>query len=113
PDGENLAALAPVKGRQNVVVINLEKRNAIQVTGFTGRDIVGVRWLNNKRLRVSTGALATRPVPARGGGLYAVDRDGSAMRLIGEGGADEQLSGGASMVARPIAYVGKPAGDSD
>jgi dipeptidyl aminopeptidase/acylaminoacyl peptidase len=113
PDGENIAALAPVKGRQNVVVINLEKRNAIPVTGFTNRDIVAVRWLNNKRLLLSTGSLATRVAEARGGGLYAVDRDGAAMRLLGEGGADEQMVGGAKMVARPIGYVGKPGGDSD
>src|SRR5258708_38095882 len=112
PDGENIAALAPVKGRQNVVVINLEKRNAIPVTGFTNRDIVAVRWLNNKRLLLSTGSLATRVSEARGGGLYAVDRDGSAMRLVGEG-SDERLTAGARMVGRPIAYVAKLGGDSD
>src|SRR5258708_36509175 len=93
PDGENIAALAPVKGRQNVVVINLEKRNAIPVTGFTNRDIVAVRWLNNKRLLLSTGSLATRVSEARGGGLYAGDRDGSAVGPRGRGPAERLTAG--------------------
>jgi dipeptidyl aminopeptidase/acylaminoacyl peptidase len=112
PDGENIAALAPLAGRQNVVVVNVEKRTATPVTAFTGRDIVQVRWVNNKRLLINTGSLATRAADARGGGLYAVDRDGSGLRLLGEG-SDEQIGGGARLVARPIAIVRTLPGDGD
>ena len=32
PDGTNLAALAPVKGRQNLVVLDIAKRSAQPLT---------------------------------------------------------------------------------
>src|SRR5258708_38242620 len=38
PDGENIAALAPVKGRQDVGGITLENANASPATGATSRD---------------------------------------------------------------------------
>jgi dipeptidyl aminopeptidase/acylaminoacyl peptidase len=111
PDGATIAALAPVSGRQNVVVIDMAKRTAAPVTAFTDRDIVMVRWVNSKRMLVQTGSLATRVADARGGGIYAVDRDGSALRLVGEG--EEQIGGGARMVARPISIVRTLPGETD
>jgi dipeptidyl aminopeptidase/acylaminoacyl peptidase len=114
PDGEHIAALAPVGKRQNLVVMNVEKRSAVPVTNFSDRDVVQFRWLNSKRLLASTGTLATRDFDAKGGGLYAVDRDGRYGRLIGEGGSeDEKLAGGARMVLRPIEVIRTLPGETD
>jgi len=112
PDGRTIAALAPLNGRQNVVVLDVEKRAARPVTGFATRDVVTVGWINNKRLLLRTGTLGTRDSDFRGGGLMAVDSDGSASRLVGEG-VDEQLAAGARMVYRPIALVRTLPGDTD
>ena len=77
PDGSSIAALAPVAGRQNLVVLDTRTRKPFPVTGFTDRDIVDVRWVNSKRLLVRTGTLNTRESDNRGGGLYAIDKDGA------------------------------------
>jgi len=71
PDGSSIAALAPVAGRQNLVVLDTRTRKPFPVTGFTDRDIVDVRWVNSKRLLVRTATLNTRESDYRGGGLYA------------------------------------------
>ncbi|HST01237.1 MAG TPA: hypothetical protein VLJ84_06225, partial [Usitatibacter sp.] len=55
PDGKNIAALAPVNGRQNLVVLDFEHRKALPVTHLDNKDIVEVFWLNDKRLMVETG----------------------------------------------------------
>src|SRR5438128_8297 len=112
PDGRHIAALIPVNGRQNVAVLDMEKRAATPVTSFDSRDVISVRWLNSKRLLLQTGSLGTRDFDARGGGLYAVDRDGSEGRLLGEG-SDEQLVGGLRGVFRPISLVRTLPGETD
>ncbi|MGZ5033939.1 MAG: alpha/beta fold hydrolase [Usitatibacter sp.] len=112
PDGEYLAATAPVNGRQNLVVIDLAKRAATTVTGMTSRDIVWFTWLNSKRLLVRTGTFGTRAVEARGGGLFAVDRDGAGGRQIGEG-SDEQMNAGLRAVVRPLEFVRALPGETD
>jgi dipeptidyl aminopeptidase/acylaminoacyl peptidase len=104
PDGQQLAALAPVGGRINLVVMDLDKRGATPVTGMTTRDIVWFTWLNNKRLLVRTGTFGTRALEARGGGLFAIDRDGSEGRQLGEG-SDEQMKAGFRAVIRPLSFV--------
>ena len=86
PDGLHIAALAPVNGRQNLVILDLDHRKGIPVTHLDNKDIVEVFWLNDKRLMARTGRLGTRQDDIRGGGLYAVDADGSNERRVIEGG---------------------------
>ncbi|MGZ5071966.1 MAG: prolyl oligopeptidase family serine peptidase [Usitatibacter sp.] len=93
PDGQHIGALAPVNGRQNLVMLDLDHRKAVPLTALDNKDIVSIRWLNAKRLLVSTGTLAARVDDARGGGLYAVDFDGGNERRVAEGG-DELAFGG-------------------
>src|SRR4051812_29280850 len=76
PDGENIAALSPVVGHQNLVILGADRKKATPVTTMDDKDIVEFRWLSNKRLLVRTGSLGSRVDDARGGGLYAVDIDG-------------------------------------
>ena len=96
PDGKRIAALAPSKGRQNVVVIDIADRKAVPVTGFEKLDVVGVSWLNNNRLLFSVGRLGVRVDDSLGGGLLAVDRDGKNFHALNQPGGS---------VARPLAFV--------
>ncbi len=111
PDGTRIVALAPVSGHQNIVVLDVDHRKAVPVTGLSDRDVVEVNWVNNKRLVFSTGKLGTRDDEQRGGGLYAVDPDGGNARQLGEGGGDEGM--GSQMVVRPISILRLLPGDGD
>ena len=113
PDGQTIAALAPVAGRQNLVVLDVKTHKPTPITGFTDRDIVEVGWVNSKRLLVRTGSLATRQSDVRGGGLYAIDKDGADGRMVSEGGSDEQAISGARMVGRVLIPVRDLPGESD
>jgi dipeptidyl aminopeptidase/acylaminoacyl peptidase len=97
PDGKYIAALAPSKGRMNVVVIDIADHKALPVTGFEKLDVVTVGWLNNHRLLFSVGRLGVRDDDSLGGGLLAVDRDGKNFHSLDE-------SGGGN-VARPLTFV--------
>jgi hypothetical protein len=59
PDGKTIAALAPVAGRQNLVVLDTATKKPNPVTGFNNRDVVEFDWINSKRLLVRSGSLAT------------------------------------------------------
>jgi dipeptidyl aminopeptidase/acylaminoacyl peptidase len=86
PDGQHIAALAPVNGRQNLVVLDLDHKKAEPITRLDNKDIVQVFWLNDKRIMVRTGKLGTRQDDIRGGAMYAVDWDGSNERKVIDGG---------------------------
>src|SRR6476469_8496962 len=50
PDGKKLAALTPIKGRDNLAVVDLEKRTSNVITAFEKADAAGIFWVNNNRL---------------------------------------------------------------
>ena len=112
PDGATIAALAPVAGRQNLLVLDVKTRKPAPVTGYTTRDIVEVHWVSSKRLLVRTGTLGTQSFEARGGGLFAIDRDASDGRMISEG-SDEQSTAGVRFVGRPLFLVRTLPGETD
>ena len=113
PDGASIGALAPVNGRQNLVVMETKTRKPTPVTGFDSRDIVDMDWVNSKRLLVRTGSLATQDFDSKGGALYAIDRDGSASRMLSEGGSDEQSGSGYRLVGRFLVLVRTLPGETD
>ena len=113
PDGKAIAALAPVAGRQNVVVLDAATKKAAPLTGFDTRDIVEMSWVNSKRLLVRTGSIATRDFDHRGGALYAIDIDGADGRMVSEGGQDEQAKGGLRLVGRFLELVRTLPGETD
>ena len=113
PDGKTIAALAPVAGRQNVVVLDAATKKPTPVTGFDTRDIVQLFWVNSKRLLVRTGSIATRDFDHRGGALYAIDIDGADGRMISEGGSDEQAKAGVRFVGRFLRLVRTLPGETD
>ncbi len=111
PDGTHIAALAPLNQKQGLVVIDIKSRSATPAAGRSDRDIVSVSWINNKRLLYTTGRLAERDFDQRGGGVFAVDIDGSAERLISEG-SDERTAWGARTF-RSLEVVRTLPGDTD
>jgi dipeptidyl aminopeptidase/acylaminoacyl peptidase len=113
PDGKHIAALAPLNEKQGLVVIDMKTRTATPIAGRSDRDIVNVSWINNKRVLYTTGRLAERDFDQRGGGLFAVDIDGSAERLISEGSDERGSAGWGRNTFRPLAVVRTLPGDSD
>ncbi len=84
PKGDRLAALVPLKDRDNLVVIDLVKRTRTTITNFTDNDVINFNWINNDRLflRVADGRDAQGE--ARYRGTYAVNVDGSGVRNLTE-----------------------------
>src|SRR5206468_1820939 len=84
PDGKWIAALAPVRNHQNVVIMDLASKKAKPVTMIDNHDVVWFRWLTSDRLILETGSRGTRVDDYRGGAIWAVDRDGSNERRLNE-----------------------------
>jgi dipeptidyl aminopeptidase/acylaminoacyl peptidase len=82
--GRYLSAVVPLKGRMNLVVIDLEKRESKQVTAMTDFDVIFSRWVGDEHLVFSLGFLdtPTGAYSADGGGLFVVSRDGAHFREL-------------------------------
>jgi hypothetical protein len=82
PDGKKLASLVPINGRDNVVVLDLEKRSRTNLTNFDTYDATNITWITNDRLwfRTTEGRDASGRSPYRGS--FAVNIDGSAIKNI-------------------------------
>lgn len=80
PDGRKLVALTPFKGRDNVVVVDLDKRTRNVITAFERLDATGLFWVNSNRLclRVVNGKEVTGEPNYRG--FYCIDANGEDLR---------------------------------
>ncbi len=80
PSGGRLAALTPIKGRDNLVVIDLAKRTRNVITSFEDFDVANFFWVNDERLclRVADGQDVTGRFTYRG--FYCIDQDGKDIR---------------------------------
>lgn len=80
PGGGRLAALAPIKGRNNLVVIDVAKRTRNVITSFEENDVANFFWVNDDRLclRVADGQEVTGRFTYRG--FYCIDHDGKDIR---------------------------------
>ena len=83
-DGRYFAATAPIGGRMNLVVIDLETRKGVALTNYTNFDVIEVHWVGNERIVYSLGQANTPTGPgvADGGGLFMVTRDGKDARVL-------------------------------
>ena len=77
PDGEWLAALAPVNGRRNLAVLHISERQATAITNARSTDIGSFFWATNDRLVYSVDVDGNEAY-----GLYAIDRDGKNWREL-------------------------------
>lgn len=82
-NGRYLAAITPVKGRANLVVLDLQTMKPRSITALTRWDVIRYHWAGDFLL-YSVGTLDT-PTGAEtghGGGLFAVRVDGSDFRKL-------------------------------
>jgi acetyl esterase/lipase len=82
PSGDLLVALAPVDGRRSLVAMDVKTRKPRGVTRMSDFDIASFEWVNDKRLVFSVMDLQLGAGEQRGGGLFAVDVDGSNYRVL-------------------------------
>ena len=80
PNGKFLAALVPIRGRNNLAVIDLDSKSRTVVTELSTLDVSNFWWVNNGRLcfRVADGQEVTGQFNGRG--TYCTDRDGGNVR---------------------------------
>lgn len=77
PDGQKIACLIPYQHRQNLAVIDLEKKTKNLLTSFTDNDVGSLIWISNNRL-IFTQDEDGMEEPA----LMAVDADGKNPLLL-------------------------------
>ena len=76
PDGKKLAALRPIKGRTNLVIIDFQTRKSNAVTGFDDFDVVDFTWISSDRLYFRIADQQVVSGSQRMEGAFAVDVDG-------------------------------------
>lgn len=83
PDGKSMAVLIPRKDRFVLAVIRLDTREPRIIASDPDWDIVRPAWVNNQRLvfSLSKGSNAVYE-DQKGGGLFAVNIDGSQFRKL-------------------------------
>lgn len=92
PDGKKLAALAPINGRMNLVMVDLETRKPTAVTGIKNQDVSGFLWANNDRFLFFMDKDGSESF-----GIFAVNTDGTLMRTLVEP-LEAQIKGGKSVI---------------
>ncbi|HWH41723.1 MAG TPA: S9 family peptidase [Usitatibacter sp.] len=80
PNGKLLAALVPIRGRNNLAVIDIESKSRTVITELSNLDVFTFWWVNNGRLcfRVADGQEVTGRIVNRG--TFCTDRDGGNVR---------------------------------
>lgn len=82
PDGKLFAALQDVEGRMNLSVGDLKARKLTRVTSFTTFDVRTYQWISGTRLIFSLYDAKKGLAEQRGGGLFALNWDGSDQREL-------------------------------
>lgn len=82
PDGKLFAALQEVDGRMNLTVGDLKARKLTRVTSFTSIDVRTYQWISGTRLIFSLYDAKKGLAEQRGGGLFALNWDGSEPKEI-------------------------------
>ena len=110
PSTRLLAAIAPYKGRNNIVVLDLDKKSLKRVTAAADTDVSRYFWLGNERLVFVTGD--QQGFEFRGdGGVYAVDVDGSNARELNK--PSRAKSGEGQRVFRSYEPIGPVRGSKE
>ena len=111
--GKYLAAVAPFKGRLNLLVINMETRKGDLLTSYENFDVVNVHWVGDERLIYSLGLYDAPSGPSSfdGGGLFVVGRDGSKPKQLSSTLADNIRK--QQLVFRTMSFVRQIPGDTD
>lgn len=92
PNGKELAALVPVNGRMNIVIIDLGTKAGRVVTEMSKQDVSGFMWATNERLLFFMDKDGSESF-----GIFAVNSDGSKFRVLVEP-ADLRIANGAAVI---------------
>ncbi|MGM9515513.1 prolyl oligopeptidase family serine peptidase [Roseateles sp. DB2] len=84
PTGKFMAALREVKGRWNIVVVDLATRKATIITNFTDGDVTDLRWITDERLLFSIHDQERGSGDQIASGLFAINRDASDFKQLSE-----------------------------
>lgn len=87
-DGGRFAAVQDVDGRMNLVAADMKARKLTRVTSFTSVDVSSYRWIGTKRIVFSVYDAKKGLAEQRGGGLFAVNADGSDPKELSPTGSD-------------------------
>ena len=111
--GKYLAATAPLKGRMNLLVLDLDTRKANLLTSFEDFDVINVRWVGDERLVFSLGQANSPTGPGQfdGGGLFVVGRDGSGSRRLSP--TIRETRGSGNNIYRGLTMVSTIPGSTD
>ena len=82
PSGKYLGALVPSGGRVRIAVIDVETKSLTVAGALQDDDIDWFEWVNDDRLVFSAIDLQAGLGEQRGGGLFAVNRDGKDFRIL-------------------------------
>ncbi|MEQ1518504.1 MAG: prolyl oligopeptidase family serine peptidase, partial [Usitatibacteraceae bacterium] len=80
PDGLRLAAIRPVNGRDNLVVLDFQAGKFQILSSFKEADVADFEWISNDRLYFRAADLGEGTSRILLKGAYAIDVDGSNLR---------------------------------
>jgi dipeptidyl aminopeptidase/acylaminoacyl peptidase len=110
PDGARFAAVQDVGGRMNLVAADLKSRKLTRVTNFGSVDVSGYRWIGNERVVFSVYDGKKGLAEQRGGGLFAVNWDGSEPKELSPTANDCQAR---NQICRQTRFLRRIAGQND
>jgi len=96
PNGKELAGLAPIGDRMNIVIIDMETKAGRVVTNETSQDVNGFMWATNDRLLYFMDKDGSESF-----GIFAVNTDGSKRRILIEP-LDLQIANGAAVIRTAV-----------
>lgn len=106
PNGKELAALAPVNGRMNIVVLDLKTRKPRLITAENEQDVSGFMWATNERILFFMDKDGSESF-----GIFAVNKDGSEPEVLVEP-LDAQIRSGRARI-RIVSVIDKLENDPD
>lgn len=110
PDGERFAAVQDVDGRMNLVAADMKARKLTRVTNFSSIDVSRYRWISSKRLVFSVYDARKGLTEQRGGGLFAVNFDGSDPKELSPTASDCEAR---NQICRQTRFFRRIAGQDD
>lgn len=81
----HLAFLREIKGRTNLVVMDLATKALTNVAGYDAADVIDFRWINSERLFYRVADLRVGVGDSSKYGVFAINRDGSMSYTLSEG----------------------------
>lgn len=79
PDRKSMAFFTMANNRRQVAVWDLQTDKISRLTNFTKQNALGLRWVNNERLTITLDYEGNESF-----GIYAINKDGSNMRVLAE-----------------------------